>query len=241
MMQPTDQIDYPSGSLEARLARAPVRRSYLLAAGAVLLIVHLAGVTGKWHPTPDSAIYLTLGRSLDEGAGYRFNGRMHTTFPPGLPGMLAVLRRTFGEGYWAPNLLTALCGLGAMLAAHRAMRRLASREVALAVVIATGLCFPYYSASHRILSEAPFTLAFWLLVCAATGAARGRRGSLLAAALLVPICVVIRLPGALLVGSLALGIALHKIGTVTNGPKLSIFVWPRHGGFGGCRSGLDRV
>jgi len=30
-------------------------------------------------------------------------------------------------------------------------------------------------------------------------------------------------------------------GTGTNGPKLSIFVWPRHGGFGGCRSGLDRV
>jgi len=30
-------------------------------------------------------------------------------------------------------------------------------------------------------------------------------------------------------------------GTPYNGPKLSIFVWPRHGGFGGCRSGLDRV
>lgn len=210
MISRPDQIDAPRGPLEARLARAPVRRSYLLAATAVLIIVHLAGVAGQWHPTPDSAIYLGLGRSLAEGEGYRFNGQTHTTFPPGLPGILAVLQRTFGEGYWAPNLFTALCGLGALVAAHRAMRRLASREVALAVVLATGLCFPYYSASHRILSEAPFTLAFWMLVCAATGAARGRRAGLVGAALLAPVCVAIRLPGALLVGALALGIVLDR-------------------------------
>ena len=210
MIPPPDQIGVAGGSLEARLAHAPVRRGYLLGAAAVLIIVYLAGVTGRWWPTPDSATYLGLGRSLAEGEGYRFNGQTHTTFPPGLPGILAVLHRTFGEGYWAPNLFMALCGLGALVAAYRAMRRLASPEVALAVVLATGLCFPYYSASHRILSEAPFTLAFWVLVCAATSAARGGRAGLVAAAILAPVCVALRLPGALLVGSLALGIVLDR-------------------------------
>ena len=95
----------PTGPDSAGPAR---RRLWLV--GAIVAAVYLAGVPVQWWPTPDSALYLGLGRSLAEGDGYRFDGEPCTTVTPGLPWILAGIRTVFGGGYVAPTVFIVLFG-----------------------------------------------------------------------------------------------------------------------------------
>ena len=60
------------------LHRLPLPRRHVVVAAGLVAVLYLAGVTGSWWPTPDSALYQGLGRSLLHGQGYRFNGQVNT-------------------------------------------------------------------------------------------------------------------------------------------------------------------
>jgi len=182
-----------------------VPRRLRVAVAAALAVLYLVGVTGRWWPTPDSAIYLGLGRSLVAGEGYRFNREPHTTFPPGLPVLLAGLRLAFGPGFWAPNLLMALCGLAAAAVACRALARLVDGRTAFLAAATAAMTYSFYLDSHRVLSDVPFTLVWWALIYAAARCLEGRRAWLAPAAALAAVAVTLRLGGVLLIGPLAAG------------------------------------
>ena len=197
----------------------PRRRRFvaaIVAIPALVVVIHLAGVTGHWWPTPDSAVYLGLGRSIALGNGYRFNGEVHRTFAPGLPLMLAGLWRLTGESYWAAHVLMALCGLGALLAAYRSLRRGgAGREMAASAIVATGLSYTWYFTSHRILSDTPFALVFWLAVLFAGLYLRRRRAVwLVSIGLATMAAIALRAPGVLAIGALAVGVAMDRLAPV---------------------------
>ena len=145
----------PAGPEGARLAR---RRLWLVA--AVIAAIYLAGVPARWWPTPDSAMYLGLGRSLAEGEGYRFNGEPCTVVTPGLPWILAGIRTVFGDGCAAPTVFIVLCALGALVLIYRWVDKLEGRHVALAVVLATALTDGLYHNAHRILTDVPSVTIF---------------------------------------------------------------------------------
>ena len=105
------------------LHRLPLPRRHVVVAAGLVAVLYLAGVTGSWWSTPDSALYQGLGRSLLHGQGYRFNGQVNTEVTPGLPVLLGGLRWAFGNGFWAPNLFVVLCGLGALAMAYLTVRR----------------------------------------------------------------------------------------------------------------------
>jgi len=191
------------------LWRLAASRRHLALIAAVVAAVYLAGVTGKWRPTPDSAAYLGLGRAIANGEGYRFNGEVNTQFPPGLPVILAGVRLVAGEDFWVANLFVTLCGLGALLVAYRCLRRIgAEPPLALLAALATAASFNFYLISHHILSDMPYTLIFWALLYAAISYLGGRSWALAAAIVLTVAGVLVRVPSLLLTVPLAVGIVL---------------------------------
>ena len=48
-------------------------------------LLYAAGFNGQWRVGSDSAIYMSVGHSLAEGAGYTYNGIINRVIYPGLP------------------------------------------------------------------------------------------------------------------------------------------------------------
>ena len=192
------------------LADFPPRRWHLLVAAACVLAIYLAGVTNEWWPTPDSGLYQGLGRSLIRGEGFRFNGSPQTTVAPGFPAIVGALGAIFGEGFWAPNLFVALCGLGSLGLAYLTLARQTDRRTAFAVVLTVALCYRHYHYAHLILTDVPFSLLFWTTAYCCLRAVQGRWAWALAVVPLAAAGVAIRAPGLLLLGPLAFGVALNR-------------------------------
>jgi hypothetical protein len=137
------------------------RRLAVLVLGAGLL--YGLGLNDCWRFQRDSALYLTLARSLAETGTYSFDYRPHVLALPGLPGMLSLVYMTVGESYLAMNALMALFGLGCIAMACLVYRRLPLSPVQ---VLACMLLFAFsralYYYSMHIMSDVPF--AFFVLV-----------------------------------------------------------------------------
>ncbi|MHC4986398.1 MAG: glycosyltransferase family 39 protein [Planctomycetota bacterium] len=178
---------------------------------AIVVIVYLAGVTGMWSPTPDSALYQGLGRSLARGEGYVFNGVTSTTVTPGYPVILAGLRLVFGDGFWAPNALAAVSGMMALGLAYLVFRRLGPPRLALTAVFVTGMSYTFFNNSHRILTDAPSAMLLWGLLWVVAYRARLTVWSAAAACVLAVAGILVRAPGVLLLGAVAVGIGLDRV------------------------------
>jgi hypothetical protein len=178
----------------------------------LVVAVYLLSVNNAWWPTPDSAMYQGLGKNLVEGRGYVFNGQAHTTVTPALPLILGGLRLAFGEGYWAPNLLMTLCGLGGLLLAWMSLRRLTDEWTALLAVVGCAACYKCFHYSHTILTDAPFFLLFWALTYASLRLLAGGRGWLAPVAVLAALALAVRAPGIIVLGPLSAALLLQKTG-----------------------------
>ena len=200
----------------------PSRRALVLTIAA-LAAIHLVGVIGKWWPTPDSALYLSLGRSLAAGEGYQFNGEPSNVVGPGFPVMLAGIRLLpwgLGQGFVAANLLVALCGLGVLWLVYACVARLSDRRSALAVVLVVGLSYRFYENSHRIISDMPAALAVWAMLYAAIRCQSGRWAWLALAGAMAAAAMAIRIPIGLVAGPIAVGIALDRSAVTRKGRRL---------------------
>lgn len=196
-------------SLDA-LPDRPPRRPEWVPLVVAMAVIHLAGVTNAWWPTPDSALYLGLGRNLAVEGTYTFNGRTNITVTPGLPVMLAGLHRLVGDAPWAANLLIAACGLATALLIYVALRRRVAPVAALAVTAAAGLSYLFYINAHRVLTDVPFALLYWAMLLCALGAMEGRRAWAPAAALLSAGAVAVRAPGAAIIVLTAVGLLVER-------------------------------
>lgn len=210
-MEQSNNRGTPAYPWPGRLERTGLSRRHLLLAGTAVVLIYLIGVTGKWWPTPDSAIYLGLGRSLAEGNGYYFNGSPCNIVTPGLPLILAGLRILFGDGFWAPNLFIVLTGLTTLLFVYLTLAMMVNRAVAMAVTLATGLSYTFFYQSHRVLTDAPFAALFWMLLYAwqRYRAGNGARWVVLIG-LLSAVSVFIRMPGILVLVPLAVGLMVER-------------------------------
>lgn len=152
----------------------------------LVVLMQLAALNGHWWFQRDSALYMSLARSLAETGRYAFNYRVHTYALPGLPAMLAPIYATLGESFLAMNILISAFAIGAVGLAYLLFRRFCrdQRHVAVCLVL-FGLSYPLLNYSTKILTEAPFTFFVLLtLYCGsrlATGKGRGAVGWSLAA------------------------------------------------------------
>jgi 4-amino-4-deoxy-L-arabinose transferase-like glycosyltransferase len=195
--------------LDTGLEAHPPRRWHLLAVAVGLAVTYLFGVSNAWWPKPDSALYLSLGRSLARGEGFTVFGQPCTDVAPGLPAILAGLQLAFGPGLFAANLFMALCGLGTAAMTYLTLARLSDRRTAFLVALATGLSYSLFSSSHTILTDAAFALAFWAMLYSAVRYLSGSWLWLGVAAALAAVGVAIRPPGLTVLVPAAVGLMLH--------------------------------
>ncbi len=191
----------------------PVSVQRHLAAWGAITLFYLVGVTLYWWPTPDSALYLSLGRSLAEGQGYVFNGEVCNAVTPGLPLILAGIRIILGESMWGPNLFVAACGFGAIVLYYRIVARLAGGHTGLAVAACVAFSYTFYLLSHLVLTEAPTALAVaMLLYLQVTWRVRPFWMTLGLSLVLSIVCVLLRAPILGLLLLVGVGVMLDRHG-----------------------------
>jgi hypothetical protein len=152
-----------------------------------------------WTAPPrfDGAGYAVLARSWLSGQGYRAidhpDRPRHAHFPPGYPVVLALTWWLAGESARAAHAVSALCAVGASLAAWWWFRRLLSGPAALILALALAVNWLWTRTGGSIQSEPLYMVLGQLTILAATRAGRARAtrtgdaiilGSLLAACLL---------------------------------------------------------
>ena len=113
-----------TGSLDEVAARLVKVRRYAVAAIVAWFVL---GVSSTWLPTPDSALYLMLGRSLAQGHGYALDGQPHAYVPPGYPLFLAALERAGLGSMFCFNLAMGAIGLLSVWMSYRLVGELASQ------------------------------------------------------------------------------------------------------------------
>ncbi len=179
-------------------------------------------MTNRWWPTPDSALYLGLARSIYQGQGYHFNGQFSVSVTPGLPLLLAAIQALLTEQIWLCNLLMTICGLAALLMIYKVFSLLDSPRLAFWVVAATAASYTFYLYSHRVLTDAPFALLFWTMIYTAMRFLRSSRWWLVPTALLAIMCICIRAPGLLLIGPAALALAFERTSNATRSKRFTL-------------------
>ena len=204
---PCPVLDEPQGDLR-RLRR--VRIGILVLVG----LLYVAGVGPKWWPTKDSALYLTLARNLAEGHGYVVDGQPCNFGSPGLPWLLAPVYAAFGENFLLMNAVMAAIGIASVLLIDAALRQVTDWRTALATTVVTALSYRFYLAGHQILTDMPFTLAFWMALYAALRLLRGHAAWLTLVAAASAAGAFLRAPGLLLLAALGLGVAFAGRGAL---------------------------
>jgi 4-amino-4-deoxy-L-arabinose transferase-like glycosyltransferase len=180
------------------------RRELILA--LVALCQFCLIVNSSWRPTPDSALYMSLGESLARGDGYTFNGEPHTFVPPGFPLILAGAARLFGPDFLTYRLLMALTGLLAAGFGYLFIIRLCGRDTAMLVGSVFVLSHALVYNSTLVLADVPFALFTLIALNATLSAAEGPNVNLwlIISGLLMGIPPLIRINGIALPLSTAL-------------------------------------
>ncbi|MFB3893753.1 MAG: ArnT family glycosyltransferase [Phycisphaerae bacterium] len=185
-----------------------VPRRLVLIAACVIVLLYASGIHGQWWPSLDSSGYLVLGRSIASGEGYRFNGQVDDTHPPGLPLLLAGVYLLAGENYWLFNGLITLSALGVLALMHACLKRITDPASALLLTVMTALGYRFFLNASRILSDMPMALLAWLAIYASMRLGRGRWAWMSMACLSSAGTVLFRAAGLLLMGALAVGVLL---------------------------------
>jgi len=188
---------------------APSRWQKWLCALA-LLVLYLASVSTTWYHTPDSALYLMLGRNLATGSGYTLWGEPHVHVPPGFPLMLSNCFRYGCESLWCMNLAMALASLATILLCYLTLREHVSPGTAMLVSAAFGFGHVMHLASLRVLSDVPFMLVMWLGLWCYTHGLRHRGPWLELGSLMLLVSCSIRVTGVLIVVAAVSGMLGEK-------------------------------
>jgi hypothetical protein len=199
-----------------RLRRWVHRRPLVVAAALVGL--HLALAYAVFQPAPhpggDNAVYLTLGRGLVEGGGYRDlwdpAAPRHVQFPPGFPAIVAAALAA-GVQPWA-GLKWIVVGFSAAAVAltffwlRRSRRPLAAVGVTLLVAVSPGVL----TLSHAELSDVPFWALLTASLLAWERAPRRAHGRAAAGSLAAAAAYLVRSAGMALFAATAAWLVLRR-------------------------------
>lgn len=215
----TSAVPLPPRHLLPRLLREP--GTWVIAATAAL---YACVVVPHWQPTWDSAIYITVARSLVRGEGYAYMGYPHTKYPPGFPLLLTPIVALFGESFVVMRALVAGCAVASVGMAYVLVRRAAGRWVAAATAVMTAMSYALLFEATRILSDVPYMLVSLVALLAVERFRETRSHRRLA--LVVALCAVAYLTR--IVGfAIALAAAISLVRDV---PRARIPVAARHAG-----------
>jgi hypothetical protein len=156
----------PDSSVRPIAALAPLPERLLAFADrnrhklfALLIAMYLLGFNAQWRLEQDSALYLTLGRNLAEGAGYTYHGIPHHLAFPGLPLLFAGTFKIFHTQSTLPAVvMMLLLGVLTLVLTYRLFLLHSGRPTAVLLTVGVGMCRLFYKFSFELLSDMPFLL-----------------------------------------------------------------------------------
>ncbi|MFP4057189.1 MAG: glycosyltransferase family 39 protein [Candidatus Brocadiia bacterium] len=154
---PLGQASAPSEEQRRDALGGWLRRGLVALVLGGLGVAYVATVPRAWHPTPDGACYLIIGRSLARGEGYTFAGAPVGKRPPVFPLIVAAGHAASGGDVRGVRQVVAALGVAALAAAYALVRAREGTGAALAVVLLTATCswFWWYAAGW-VLAEVPY-------------------------------------------------------------------------------------
>jgi 4-amino-4-deoxy-L-arabinose transferase-like glycosyltransferase len=159
--------DVPAAPAETRWTAARVfaslphwaeRERWLL--WPLVAIAYAWGFNGQWRHTPDSALYLTVGRNLARGHGFVHTSPGLEVFgSPGLPWLAALCFRLFGEeSHLAIHFVMLAIALATLAMAYRLFTLHLGRGVAVLLTGMLAVTALFYRYAFLILTDMPFLL-----------------------------------------------------------------------------------
>ena len=136
-------------------------KAYILREKAICLLPLIAiwcGLTLSpyWRPTWDSAMYISMGKSIITGHGSRYMGYGGVKYPPGFPFMLGLIIGPFGNNFLLMRMLIVASAIGSIWLAYLIIRDRSNRWIATGVMCSTAFSFPVIFECTRILSDLPY-------------------------------------------------------------------------------------
>ena len=93
-------------------------------------IIYLYTLDNYWKPVWDSAIYISLGKSIATGNGYCYMGLPHTKYPFILPLMLSPIIKLFGLNFLLMRLLIIIFAIGSIYFTYILFKKVTDEETA---------------------------------------------------------------------------------------------------------------
>jgi hypothetical protein len=122
---------------------------------AALLLIYGLLQNACWIPSGDSEVYISIARNLARGDGYVFNGQPVAMVPPGWPLAMAILMKI--TPYFLPLKLFAMsCMIGFFACGYWIVRRFASPNRTVAIILLTAMLSVVYPATYWLISEGLF-------------------------------------------------------------------------------------
>jgi hypothetical protein len=135
------------------------RTRYLWFAGLVLL--YLAGSTGVWRITPDSALHLIYADSVHHGRGMVDFAGQSAKVAPGLAYTVAAVG---GQPGWATAMVMLVFAFACLLLTYRLILLNADRPTAVLITILLGTNRLFYEHAMGLLTELPFMAGLLILL-----------------------------------------------------------------------------
>ncbi|NQT87119.1 glycosyltransferase family 39 protein [bacterium] len=196
---------------ETTESKRPLR---VIAVFAAVAIAYLVSIPGKWAVHPDSAFYMTVGRSLAEGEGYTVNGDTFGKYPPVYPALLAVVYGAAGESFWWLQFVGAMSGVGACVTVYLWARGRTGVRTSLAVAVLTVTTTWFWNnACASIISGIPYVFLAFGVLWLAERAIRAERYSVwgwVGIALLTWLAIYIHMSGVALVAAIVGAVLFAK-------------------------------
>ena len=202
------------------MSRALTLKTGTMIAVLLLSIVSLGSLDRQLKLQDDSAIYMSLAKSLYTGQGYRnihlIGSPPHSQYPPAFPLLLVPVMLLLGPDFLAMKLLLVALAILALLPLAALYRDLTDEGTALLVVLLTATTHGIIFFTQSIMTEIPYLLfsllaLVWINRCARQG--RWTGGSVAIAGLLISLAYLNRIIGLSLLVAAVLHVALDGRGT----------------------------
>ena len=133
----------------------------------LVAVLYLLTLNPNWKPTWDSATYITLGKSLITGHGYKYMGYSHIKYPPVFPLLLSPIIGIFGYNYLLMRLMIVIMGICSIWMAYLICQRIfdskpekhnqmLTKVMAASVMLLSAFSYPLLFEATRILSDIPY-------------------------------------------------------------------------------------
>ena len=123
---------------------------------AAFSVIYLYTLDNYWKPVWDSAIYISLGKSIAAGNGYYYMELPHAKYPFILPLMLSSIIGLFGLNFLLMRLLIIIFAIASIYLTYLLFKKFTDEGIALSIMILTGFSYTLLHSSTWVLSEVPY-------------------------------------------------------------------------------------